>query len=55
MEALLIIALYFLPWILAGVRNHHNRGAIALTNITLGWTGLGWLIALIWASTQVKP
>lgn len=50
---LIVIALYFLPWLVAALRNHHQRGAIALTNVLLGWTVLGWVIALIWSVTAV--
>ena len=41
--------IYFIPWIVAGANGHKNRGAIALTNLLFGWTGIGWAIALIWA------
>ncbi len=47
-------ALYCLPWIIARARHHHNGGAIVVLNLLLGWTFVGWVIALVWASTQVK-
>jgi len=47
-----LVAIYFLPTIVAGVRGHHNRGAIALLNLFLGWTFLGWVAALVWAATN---
>ena len=46
---LLGVALYFLPTIIAGLRKHTNLTAIILLNLLLGWSGLGWVIALIWA------
>jgi Superinfection immunity protein len=46
---------YFLPWIVAGTRNHHNRGAIFVLNVLLGWTFVGWVIALVWACTTPAP
>ena len=46
---ILCVALYFLPTIL-GARKR-NGGAIFVLNLTLGWTILGWLVALIWACT----
>jgi uncharacterized membrane protein YhdT len=49
---LFLLILYFLPWILAACRHHNNRGAIAVTNLFFGWTCIGWIIALIWASTD---
>ena len=48
-----LIAGYFLPTIIAGRRKHHNLAAIIAVNLLLGWTLLGWLIALIWSLTAV--
>jgi hypothetical protein len=54
MEALAIAFLeYCLPGIVALLRHHHNTLAIALLNLLLGWTVLGWIIALVWACTAV--
>jgi hypothetical protein len=50
----LFLVFYFLPWIWAGLRGHHQRSAIAVLNLLLGWTVLGWIIALVWASTAVR-
>ncbi len=41
--------LYFLPAILAAVRHTHNSTAVLLLNIFLGWTGVGWFVALLMA------
>jgi predicted membrane protein len=46
-----ILALYMLPAIVATRRRHRNRQAITVLNALLGWTVLGWIAALIWAST----
>jgi hypothetical protein len=43
---------YFIPAIFAGSRHHHNTGAIFLMNLLLGWTLFGWVVALIWATTN---
>ncbi len=52
MEFVLITALiYFLPTVIALARGHHNGFAIFLTNLLLGWTLIGWVIALIWSVT----
>jgi type II secretion system protein G len=48
------ILLYFVPAVVATARGHHNANAIILTNILLGWTVVGWLVALIWAATAVN-
>ena len=44
-----LIALHFLPGIIASRRNHRNALAIWLVNIFFGWTLIGWVVALIWA------
>lgn len=53
---ILTLFAYFLPFIIASQRRHRNAGAILITNLLLGWTFIGWVIALIWAMTDnVKP
>lgn len=58
MEAFIITAvslmLYLLPTLICGARGHHQQYAIAALNITLGWSGLGWLAAFIWSLTATK-
>ncbi len=45
----LLAVLYLLPVILAySLGSAHTKGILIL-NLALGWTVLGWLIALIWA------
>jgi hypothetical protein len=39
--------LYFLPTIIA--RHKADFMGIFLLNLLLGWTGIGWIVALIWA------
>ncbi|HLI03569.1 MAG TPA: superinfection immunity protein [Terracidiphilus sp.] len=46
---LFVIGLYFLPAILAAIRHTHNSTAILLLNIFLGWTVIGWFVALLLA------
>lgn len=41
--------LYFLPTIEAWQRDQKNITAIALINTFLGWSLIGWLIAMVWA------
>jgi len=50
-----LIALYFLPTIIASGRHAYERGAIAMVNLFFGWTFLGWIVALIWAITAQAP
>ncbi|MDR6409363.1 hypothetical protein J2797_005775 [Paraburkholderia terricola] len=52
--AALVLALYFLPAILADRRKRHDVLTLALFNACLGWTGFGWLLALYW-SLQPNP
>ena len=52
---LLWFALYFLPTIIAAARDRHNKGAIFLLNFFLGWTFVGWVVALVWAVSSTPP
>ena len=52
--ALILIGLYFLPGIVAQARGHKSAGGIAILNFFLGWTALGWIIALVWACSAPK-
>jgi hypothetical protein len=45
-------AIHFLPTIIAALRNSRNILGIFLLNLFLSWTGIGWIIALIWACTS---
>lgn len=56
MEIFLVVfglAIYFIPAINALSRKHQSAGAIFLLNIFLGWTLVGWVIALVWSATSV--
>jgi hypothetical protein len=44
--------LYWLPTIIALFRQSDARPGIALLNFFFGWTFLGWVAALVWASTS---
>lgn len=46
--------LYWVPIFVADRRSHKHFLAIAILNITLGTTGLGWIGALIWAVIPVS-
>ncbi|MGI9229089.1 MAG: superinfection immunity protein [Gammaproteobacteria bacterium] len=49
----LLVLFYFLPFIIAINRGHHNTAAIFVLNLFLGWTFLGWVVALVWSFTAV--
>jgi ABC-type uncharacterized transport system permease subunit len=40
---------YIIPGLIAWDRGHHEQRKIWIVTIVLGWTGVGWLMALIWA------
>jgi len=42
-------AFYFLPSIIASVRKVPNLGSVIVINIFLGWTFIGWIVALAMA------
>lgn len=46
------LMLYLLPTIVASSRKHPNAGAIFALNLFLGWSFIGWIIALVWALTS---
>ncbi|MCB2082025.1 MAG: superinfection immunity protein [Rickettsiales bacterium] len=48
----LIIILYFLPSLIARIRGHANGISIFITNLFLGWTFIGWMVAFIWCFTS---
>ena len=50
---LIIGALYFLPTICARNNGHHNEGAILVLNLLLGWTLVGWVVAMVWACMKL--
>jgi hypothetical protein len=47
-----LIVGYSVPAVVAIRRHHHNTLAIVTTSVLTGWTGVGWVIALVWALTS---
>jgi Superinfection immunity protein len=47
MAGLVGVGLYFLPSLIAVARHTHNSTGIFLLNLFLGWTCIGWIIALV--------
>src|SRR5690349_1909673 len=47
--------LYFLPSIIAMVRCKRDTVSIVLLNLFLGWTLIGWVVALVWAAKVDQP
>jgi len=40
---------YFIPTIIAVFRSHNSTFSIFLLDLLLGWTMIGWIIALVWS------
>jgi len=49
------LVFYFLPAILAFARHKRDTTSILLLNFFLGWTAIGWVIALVWALKEDVP
>lgn len=47
--------LYFLPTIIALIKSKRDTVAILLLNLFLGWSVIGWIIALVWAAKSDVP
>jgi hypothetical protein len=43
------LAIYLLPTIVVIARRKKNVIGPILVNVLLGWTGVGWIVALLWA------
>lgn len=48
------VIMYFVPAIVAGAFKHPSATGIGVLNFFLGWTLLGWVIALVWAFNLPK-
>lgn len=47
---------YMLPWAIAATRNKSNSAVIALINLLLGWSLVGWVVALVMSvSSEPQP
>ena len=54
--AVVVLLVYFGPALIAYKAGHANTTGVALLNLFLGWTLLGWVVALVWAcSRQSAP
>jgi Superinfection immunity protein len=51
MHGLILLAVYFLPFLVALARHNVSTGGILVVNLLFGWTGIGWVLALVWALT----
>jgi hypothetical protein len=49
LTALVSFTAYFAPSIVAALRHKSNLGGIVIVNLFLGWTIIGWGVALVMA------
>ena len=45
----IVTAGYLAPWAIAAVRGRSNVWAVFWVNLLLGWTVVGWVVALVMA------
>jgi ABC-type sugar transport system permease subunit len=50
----LLSIFYFLPFAIAFNKKRANTGAIFALNLFLGWTLIGWVVALVWALKEER-
>lgn len=50
----LAVCAYMAPFLIAGMRGHRQTMAIGALNLLLGWTFLGWVVALVWSLTHPR-
>lgn len=48
------ISIFLMPTIVAIVGHKKNATAILVLNLLGGWTGIGWIAALVWAFTAKR-
>ena len=46
---------YMLPWAIAASRGKANQWAVLLVSLFLGWTVVGWIVALVMSLTAHRP
>ena len=51
----LSFVMYFLPSIIALARSKRDLLAILFLNLFLGWSVIGWIVALVWAAKSDVP
>ncbi len=49
LSLLIVLCLYFLPAVVAVTRKVRHQGSVVVINVFLGWTFIGWVVALAMA------
>jgi cytochrome c oxidase assembly factor CtaG len=47
---MVVLIIYMLPTLIAYSREHPWRHELAIINIFLGWTLIGWVVVFLWAA-----
>ncbi|MFZ2619560.1 MAG: superinfection immunity protein [Alphaproteobacteria bacterium] len=50
-----VLASYLSPTVIAVVRRHPNQASIGVVNFFLGFTYIGWVVALAWSLSYIPP
>jgi hypothetical protein len=53
-DILIGLLIYFLPVMIGMLRGHPDLFQIAFLNVFYGWTGIGWVGALVWAISGLE-
>ena len=51
----IILVVYLIPTLIAGLNRHPQFIGIAVVNTAFGWSGIGYLLCLIWAFRKPDP
>jgi hypothetical protein len=46
---ILCFVVYFIPTVVSALRHKRNTVPLFLVNLFLGWSGIGWLVVLVWS------
>jgi Superinfection immunity protein len=49
----ILVGMYFVPTIVAVIRKVPNIGSVIVINLFLGWSVIGWIVALAMAARSV--
>ncbi len=49
------VCVYFFPTIIALHRDVRNKWSAVVVNVLLGWTLIGWVVAMAMAARTVEP
>ncbi len=52
---ILAVAAYFAPAVVAVARKVPNAGSVIVIDLLLGWTVIGWIVALAMACRDTTP